>query len=104
MTAQFAPALPSAGYNHGPMGYGPPPGLSYGAPPGIMQHPSHSHGGADSVEGNGSAHGESISISFEGREVSVPSAVLSQCGKSIIGIEAIVRSTLLPHGLPIRLD
>ncbi|KAF8191416.1 hypothetical protein K438DRAFT_1720796 [Mycena galopus ATCC 62051] len=53
MAAQFAP--PPAGYNHGPMGYGPPPGLSYGAPPGIMQHPSH-HGGAESIDGNGSAH------------------------------------------------
>ncbi|KAJ7684585.1 hypothetical protein DFH06DRAFT_1156041 [Mycena polygramma] len=54
MAAQFAPALPSPGYNHGPMGYGPPPGLSYGAPPGILQHPSQSYGAADSVEGNGS--------------------------------------------------
>ncbi|KAJ7243394.1 hypothetical protein B0H12DRAFT_833209 [Mycena haematopus] len=55
MAAQFAP--PPAGYNHSPMGYGPPPGLSYGAPPGIMQHPSHQgHGGADSIDGNGSAH------------------------------------------------
>ncbi|KAF7359263.1 putative general negative regulator of transcription C16C9.04c [Mycena sanguinolenta] len=52
MAAQFAP--PPAGYNHnhGPMGYGPPPGLSYGAPPGIMQHPS--HGSADGLDG--SAH------------------------------------------------
>ncbi|KAJ7491261.1 hypothetical protein FB451DRAFT_1080182 [Mycena latifolia] len=57
MAAQFAPALPSTGFNHGPMGYGPPPGLSYGAPPGILQHPiAQSHGGADSMEGNGSAH------------------------------------------------
>ncbi|KAJ7789390.1 hypothetical protein B0H14DRAFT_2944713 [Mycena olivaceomarginata] len=55
MAAQFAPA--PAAYNHGPMGYGPPPGLSYGAPPGILQHPSqHGHGGAESIEGNGSAH------------------------------------------------
>jgi hypothetical protein len=94
MAAQFAPA--PAAYNHGPMGYGPPPGLSYGAPPGILQHPSqHGHGGAESIEGNGSAHGEFISVFIEGREVSVPSAVLSQCGKSIIGIEAI-RPILTP--------
>ncbi|KAJ6546998.1 hypothetical protein B0H19DRAFT_248991 [Mycena capillaripes] len=56
MAAQFAPPLPATGYNHGPMGYGPPPGLSYGAPPGILQHPSQGHGGADSMEGNGSVH------------------------------------------------
>ncbi|KAJ7702240.1 hypothetical protein B0H17DRAFT_1157444 [Mycena rosella] len=57
MAAQFAPPLPSPGYNHGVMGYGPPPGLSYGAPPGIMQHPiAQSHGGAESMEGNGSTH------------------------------------------------
>ncbi|KAJ6500570.1 hypothetical protein C8R45DRAFT_819975 [Mycena sanguinolenta] len=66
MAAQFAP--PPTGYNHAPIGYGPPPGLSYGAPPGIMQHPS--HGGADSMDG--SAHGEFISLFIEGREVSVP--------------------------------
>ncbi|KAJ7724178.1 hypothetical protein DFH07DRAFT_855105 [Mycena maculata] len=57
MAAQFAQPLPSAGYSHGPMGYGPPPGLSYVAPPGILQHPSaQGHGGAESMEGNGSAH------------------------------------------------
>ncbi|KAJ7168301.1 hypothetical protein C8R43DRAFT_1085698 [Mycena crocata] len=57
MAAQFAPSLPSAGYNHGPMSYGPPPGLSYGAPPGIMQHPAaQNHGVAESMESNGSAH------------------------------------------------
>ncbi|KAJ7460978.1 hypothetical protein B0H11DRAFT_159342 [Mycena galericulata] len=57
MAAQFAPGLPSPGYSHGPMGYGPPPGLSYGAPPGILQHPSlQGHGGVENMEDNGSAH------------------------------------------------
>ncbi|KAJ7090331.1 hypothetical protein B0H15DRAFT_838159 [Mycena belliarum] len=57
MAAQFAPSLPSAGYNHGNMGYGPPPGLPYGAPPGILQHPiMQGHGGGESMEGSGSAH------------------------------------------------
>lgn len=44
--------------------------------------------GNGGMDGIGSAHGESISFLFQGREVSVPSAVLSQCGKSIIGIDA----------------
>ncbi|KAJ7184325.1 hypothetical protein C8R46DRAFT_1158677 [Mycena filopes] len=55
MAAQFAPPMPSPAYNHGPMAYGPPPGLSYGAPPGILHHPSQGHGSVD-MEGNGSAH------------------------------------------------
>lgn len=70
------------------MTYGPPPGLSY--PHGVSQSPSigsvHNSNGINVIDGSGSAHGEFVFIPFEGREVSVPSAVLSQCGKSIIGI------------------
>ncbi|KAJ7221729.1 hypothetical protein GGX14DRAFT_430855 [Mycena pura] len=56
--AIMAAFAPSAGFNPGPMSYGPPPGLSYPAPPGILPHPSsQSHGGVDNnMDGNGSAH------------------------------------------------
>ena len=67
------------------MTYGPPPGLSGPQKPtpspGLMQ----AHLNGIMVDGRGNAsHGESIMSYLKGREVSVPSTVLSQCGISII--------------------
>ncbi|KAF5386828.1 hypothetical protein D9615_001626 [Tricholomella constricta] len=82
MSARFASAMPEGVFNQ--MSYGPPPGLSY--PQGGMNIGLGvmTNGEMDS---NVSAHGESLLLHPEGREVSVPSAVLSQCGKLIIGID-----------------
>ncbi|KIM49250.1 hypothetical protein M413DRAFT_59067 [Hebeloma cylindrosporum] len=60
--------------------YGPPPGLpvpSPGLPP-VQQH------GGISERRNNSTQGESFVSCLEGREATVPSTVLSQCGTSTI--------------------
>ena len=61
-----------------PMTYGPPPGLP--APQGIS-HPRQNLNGDEPHEG------EQFIPYSQGREVSVPSTVLSQCGISTIAID-----------------
>lgn len=49
------------------MTYGPPPGLNF--PPGLQNH----NIASAMNDGHGNAHGESLSLSSEGRDARVPS-------------------------------
>jgi len=60
--------------------YGPPPGLPVPSPGLLQVHQN----GVTSDRRNNSTHGESFISCLEGREASVPSPVLSQCGTSTI--------------------
>lgn len=62
--------------DYNPIAYGPPPGLPF------PQHVS-----SNARPNMEDYHGESFFAPYKGREASVPSAVLSQCGKSIINID-----------------
>lgn len=98
MSARLATNTQDGGSNQ--VSYGPPPGLSFPQPGmtvglGVM---------SGNLDGNGSAHGEYNFFLSKGREVSVPSAVLSQCGNFITGIDAPLNARLssrftLVHGL-----
>ncbi|KAJ7043115.1 hypothetical protein C8F04DRAFT_1218829 [Mycena alexandri] len=67
MAAQFAPPMQSAGYNHGHMAYGPPPGLSYGAPPGILHHTSGHGGGGHRLSFDADVSFFPVSLSLSGQ-------------------------------------
>lgn len=85
MSARFASATAASGH----LLHGPPPGLSY--PPGssnVVRPEDAADNARVAVNDHGSAHGEPHSSLSQGREVSVPSPVLIQCGKSAIGIDA----------------
>jgi hypothetical protein len=87
MSARFVPLTSEAAY--GNLLHGPPPGLSYPHGPSNIVRPEDAADNARvAMNGHGSAHGEPISSLSQGREVSVPSPVLIQCGKSAIGIDA----------------
>lgn len=85
MSASFNSSTPDATHMSG-LAYGPPPGLASNnltqrAVPPI-------NGTAPANDVNASAVGESSCLQYQGREVSPPSAVLSQCGNHIIGIDS----------------
>lgn len=86
MSASFAPTPPAL-MNNG--GYGPPPGLMF--PPNLNAENDivNPHVSPLPPLDEGSAHGESNLSFLQGREVSGTSAVLPQCGNSIIGINAL---------------
>lgn len=89
MSASFAPTS-QAPLNNLP--YGPPPGLAF--PPGLNTDNAivNSHVSPIPPLDEGSAHGESNLPFLQGREVSIPSAVLPQCGNSVIGINALLNT------------
>lgn len=79
MSASFA--APTSELAFTSMAYGPPPGLP--VPQRLSPSPAMLNGGISMVSRNPS-QGESFMSYIKGREVSVPSAVLSQCGISTI--------------------
>ncbi|KAF8163178.1 hypothetical protein B0H34DRAFT_856722 [Crassisporium funariophilum] len=83
MSASFGAPTPE--YVLASVAYGPPPGIP--TPQGVSSSPAMTHLHQSHTNGDGrnnSAHGESFLFYSQGREVSVPSAVLSQCGISTI--------------------
>lgn len=86
MSASFV-ATPQAPMNS--IAYGPPPGLTF--PPGLSTDNImvNSHVSPIPPPDEGSAHGESNLPFAQGREVSVPTAALPQCGNAIIGINTL---------------
>ena len=91
MSARFVPASSAVVYgellHH-------PPGLSYPQGPSSVVRLEDSDNTRMAMNNDGSAYGELISSLSQGREVSVPSPVLLQCGKSVIGVD--VSSALFP--------
>lgn len=79
MSASFV--APSSELTYTSMPYGPPPGLP--VPQRLSPSPAMLNSGI-SIDGRNHSQGESFMSYIKGREVSVPSAVLSQCGISII--------------------
>jgi len=97
VSTPFTPSTPDVLYNH--LSYGPPPGLPF--PHGSMQNVSPNVHATNGSESNSSDQGEFLYYPFEGREDSVPSAVLSQCGKVIISIDGSSNNTsiFIPRSL-----
>jgi hypothetical protein len=86
MSARFVPTPSEAAY--GSLPHGPPPGLPYPHGRSNVLRPEDATDNARVVMNDrGLTHGEPFSSLSLGREVSVPSPVLIQCGKSAIGID-----------------
>ena len=95
VSTPFTSPTPDVLYNH--LSYGPPPGLSF--PHGPIQSVSPNVHAANGSESDSSGQGEFLYYPFEGREDSVPSAVLSQCGKVIISIDGSSNNIFIPRSL-----